>query len=41
MWSRIGGVMKALDAKPSVGLIKLERSLKREWSEVLLQEETL
>lgn len=38
---RLEGVMKALENMLSVGLIKLERRLKREWSEVLLQEETL
>lgn len=37
--SRLEGVMNAIDATPTLGLIKLERKLKREWTELLLQEE--
>lgn len=33
--------MKALEASPSMGLLNLERRLKREWIVVLLQEEVL
>lgn len=32
--------MNKLDEAPTVGLIKLERRLKKEWTKVLLQEET-
>lgn len=39
--SRMEGVTKAMDVSPNVGLIKLERILKREWMEILLQEEVL
>lgn len=38
---RLEGVMKALDAKTLADLLKLESKLKREWSEVLLQEKQL
>lgn len=37
--SRLEGIMKAIDEAPTLGLIKLERKLKREWKEILLQEE--
>lgn len=38
---RLEGVMTALGVKVTVGLLKLEARLKREWSEVLLLEEML
>lgn len=39
--SRLEGVVRALDAASTVSLIKLERKLKKEWMEVLIQEEVL
>lgn len=36
---RLEGIAKALDERSSVGLIKLEMRLKKEWASVLLQEE--
>lgn len=38
---RLEGVQKALDSKPTNSLIVLEARLKREWEEVLFQEELL
>lgn len=35
------GVVRALDLRPTLGLLKLEKWLKREWSETLRQEEML
>lgn len=34
---RLEGVLRALNVRQSWGLIKLEKQLKREWTEVLLQ----
>lgn len=39
--NRLEGVMKVMDEVPTMGLFKLERRLKKEWTEVLLQEEML
>lgn len=38
---RLEGIAKELDVRPSVGLLKLKMNLKREWADVLLQEEVL
>lgn len=38
---RLEGVMKVMDEKPMEGLKRLVRNLKKEWSEILLQEEML
>lgn len=38
---RLQGVIRALDTRQSMGMLKLEKRLKREWIEVLLQEELL
>lgn len=38
---RLEGVVRALDVRASPGLLKLEGILKKEWSEVLVQEELL
>lgn len=38
---RMEGVMKALSERQSLELIKLERCLKKEWTEVLLQKKLL
>lgn len=38
---RLEGVEGALDERTSVGLLKLESKLKKEWAEVLLQKELL
>lgn len=35
------GVMRALDARTTVGLLRLKSMLKKEWTNVLLQEELL
>lgn len=35
------GVSKAMETRLTVGLLKLERNLKREWAYLLLQEELL
>lgn len=36
---RLEGVVRALDVRPSIGLIKLESKLKKEFAETLMQEE--
>lgn len=41
MRRRLEGVSKALSMRPFLGLIKLEKKLKKEWMETLLQEEIL
>lgn len=38
---RLEGVVRALDVQATPGLLSLERELKREWSDILLQEELL
>lgn len=38
---RLEGVMKVLSERQSLGPIRLEKRLKNEWTEVLLQEELL
>lgn len=38
---RLEGVTRALEMKPTVGLLELERRLEKEWAEVLRQEEVL
>lgn len=38
---RLDGIMRALDTAPTVSLIKLKRRLKKQWMEVLMQEEIM
>lgn len=38
---RLEGAVRALDQRPSLGLLKLEKKLKKEWVEALMQEEML
>lgn len=38
---RLEGLSRAIDERVTVGLLKLEIKLKREWADVLLQEEAL
>lgn len=35
------GIMRAIDATPTVSLLKLEKKSKKEWMEVLMQEEVM